>query len=90
MESGLQKGLVGLGIAIATLVPAALALWLYFLPTWLAGVVRARHGLVIFLVNLLLGWTGLGWLAALWMDWRFKAPPLQAGAVQPVYRRMKW
>jgi len=39
---------------------------LYFLPTVLAIVSRQRSGaVVIFLVNLLLGWTIIGWWVAL-------------------------
>jgi hypothetical protein len=37
----------------------------YFLPSLIAGTRRHPHGNAIFLVNLLLGWTLLGWLAAL-------------------------
>lgn len=37
--------------------------WLYFLPT-IAGW-RKRHSEAIFYLNLFLGWTFIGWVAAL-------------------------
>jgi hypothetical protein len=37
----------------------------FFLPTIIAMARHHRNKLAIFLVNLLLGWTGVGWLAAL-------------------------
>lgn len=37
----------------------------YFIPTLMAVWVRKKQTLAIFLLNLLLGWTFLGWLAAL-------------------------
>jgi hypothetical protein len=42
-----------------------LFLTLYFLPALIAAIRRAQHGLAIGLLNLLLGWTVIGWLAAL-------------------------
>ena len=42
-----------------------LVLALYFLPT-IVALARSHHNAVaIFLLNLLLGWTGLGWIVAL-------------------------
>lgn len=38
---------------------------LYFLPTIICEIRLARRGLVIFLVNAFLGWTVVGWIAAL-------------------------
>ena len=37
----------------------------YFLPSIIQEARGARHGSAIFLVNLLFGWTILGWIAAL-------------------------
>jgi hypothetical protein len=37
----------------------------YLLPTWLAVLFDHPHALAIFLINLLLGWSFLGWVAAL-------------------------
>lgn len=37
----------------------------YFLPTFIAGKRRHPNGTSIFLLDLFLGWTGIGWLAAL-------------------------
>jgi ABC-type transport system involved in cytochrome c biogenesis permease component len=38
---------------------------IYFLPTIVSLSRAHRNGLAIFVLNLLLGWTGLGWIAAL-------------------------
>lgn len=38
----------------------------YFVPTIVAAA-RGGKTLVVFLVNLMLGWTFVGWLFALWM-----------------------
>ncbi len=43
----------------------AIALLAYFFPTWIA-ILRTHHNrLAIFAVNLLIGWTAIGWIAAL-------------------------
>jgi Na+/H+-dicarboxylate symporter len=42
-----------------------LAIVFYFLPSVIAGIRSAKNGGWIFLVNLFLGWTVLGWFAAL-------------------------
>jgi hypothetical protein len=38
---------------------------IYFLPTILAVLRHHRNALAVFLVNLFLGWTFIGWVAAL-------------------------
>lgn len=38
---------------------------LYFLPTFIAARRKHPNGTPIFLINLLLGWTAIGWIAAL-------------------------
>ena len=50
------------GSAITILVLSAL---IYFLPTGIALLRGHRNTVPIGLLNLFLGWTGLGWLAAL-------------------------
>jgi hypothetical protein len=40
-------------------------LLLYFLPTFIAAMRGHQNGIAIFILNLLLGWTFLGWVAAL-------------------------
>lgn len=58
------------------IVPLGIALAVYFLPTIIA--VRRRHHnrLPIALLNLLLGWTAIGWIAAL--IWSVTSPnPVQ-------------
>ncbi len=42
-----------------------LALAIYFAPAIIAAMRRHRSGMAIFLVNLLLGWTVIGWFVAL-------------------------
>ncbi len=49
-------------IGVALLV---LLLWLYFLPAWLARKRQHNNLTALFVLNLLLGWTLLGWVAAL-------------------------
>lgn len=49
---------------------AVLLFWLlclcaYFFPSFIAGVRSKRSMVAIFALNLLLGWTGLGWIGAL-------------------------
>ena len=52
-----------------------LGLVLYLLPTGLAVLFEHPHSLGIFLLNLLAGWTFLGWVAALvWALLRDGAP----------------
>jgi hypothetical protein len=55
-----------------TLGPASLLFWyvvialsLYFLPTIIARKRQHRNRVAIFALNLLTGWTGWGWVAAL-------------------------
>ncbi|MBI4706869.1 MAG: superinfection immunity protein [Candidatus Omnitrophica bacterium] len=38
---------------------------LYFLPTLIAFLRNHKNKLAVFLLNLLLGWTGLGWVVSL-------------------------
>lgn len=47
----------------ALLLLAGLAI--YLLPTWLAVLFEHPHALAIFLINVLLGWSFVGWVAAL-------------------------
>ena len=37
----------------------------YFLPSVISGTRNTQHGFAIVLINLLLGWTMIGWVAAL-------------------------
>jgi hypothetical protein len=50
---------------LVTLIALLVALGLYFLPTVIAAVKKSRQTTAIFALNLLLGWTLLGWVAAL-------------------------
>lgn len=42
-----------------------LALVVYFIPTICAAVERKKNTAAIFVLNFFLGWTGIGWIAAL-------------------------
>ena len=46
----------------------------YFLPSIFAALVNSRHQGVIFLLNLLLGWTLVGWVIAAFMAERWQQP----------------
>ena len=57
---------------------AAFVLWLHFLPTAIAGRRDHPNRTPIFVVNLFLGWTLIGWVIAL--AWALSAPPSGASA----------
>ena len=60
----------------------AVAVAIYLIPTWVALGRKHRKKFAIFMVNLLLGWTLLGW------HWRGPAQPSRAGSRSaPVKRR---
>ena len=63
----------GFGLSILTLPFALVGLALYFLPTIIAAARHAKNLVAILLVNILLGWTGLGWVVAL--VWSFVDAP---------------
>ncbi len=46
---------------------------LYFLPSFIAALRHHHSGTAIFVLNLLLGWTALGWIIAL--VWSFTGVP---------------
>lgn len=48
---------------------AMTALGLYFMPALIANSRKHRNASAIFVTNLLIGWTGLGWIIA--MIWAF-------------------
>jgi thiol:disulfide interchange protein len=67
-ESGFHPSwLAGAGafVIIIMAIGAAIGLGLYFLPTIIAIARHKRNGLAIFAVNLFLGWSFIGWIAAL-------------------------
>lgn len=63
--------------AIALFIGLLLLIGLYFVPTIIAGVRRHHNTLAIFALNLLLGWTFLGWVGAL--VWSFTATGTHTG-----------
>lgn len=52
---------------------SVVSLFLYFLPAYLAYKNEHHNTVAIFTLNLLLGWTVLGWIAAL--VWALTRPP---------------
>jgi hypothetical protein len=62
VAGGSADGLAAIG---AGLFLFGLPLLIYFLPTFVAGGRKHREVAPIFLVNLFLGWTLVGWVAAL-------------------------
>lgn len=52
------------GTALLLVAALVVALFVYFLPTGIAQQRRHRERTPIFLLNLLLGWTFMGWVAA--------------------------
>ena len=59
------------GRLLAGLLLIAIAVVVYFIPTWVASARKHHNANAIFVMNLLLGWSGLGWIAAL--IWSFTA-----------------
>jgi len=43
----------------------AIAVIIYFIPNWIASARKHHNANAIFVTNLLLGWTALGWVVAL-------------------------
>lgn len=70
-----MKEILAAGITLTVL---ALAVCLYFLPTIIAATSKPKHRQVdaIVALNLLLGWTLLGWVAALVWSLTKSAEPL--------------
>ena len=52
-------------LTILELLLVVLIFAIYFLPTLIAFLRRHKNSLAIFLLNLLLGWTVLGWVVSL-------------------------
>lgn len=70
-------GFLGL---IAVLIVALVGLWIYFLPGWIASRRKAQSGCAIWIVNLLFGWSVIGWILAL--VWALADTPKQDILVQ--------
>lgn len=58
---------------VISLALVAVCVFLYFLPTYLAYTHEHHNTVAIFALNLLLGWTLIGWIAAL--VWALTRPP---------------
>ncbi|WP_152545509.1 superinfection immunity protein [Pseudomonas chlororaphis] len=72
------------GSPMAGFVLLAVGFAIYFLPTFVASNRKHVNGTSIFLVNLLLGWTFLGWVVALvWASSANIEKPSEKGAISP-------
>jgi hypothetical protein len=69
------------GNVIAQVIGAVCALALYFLPAILADRRKRRDVLTLALFNACVGWTGLGWLLALYWSLQPNPPENIAGEV---------
>jgi drug/metabolite transporter (DMT)-like permease len=69
------------GNVLIQAVAAVLALALYFLPAILADRRKRHDVLTLALFNACLGWTGFGWLLALYWAWQPNPPPGMAKEV---------
>jgi len=59
-------------MAILILMAAIMGVSFYFLPTFLAIILKKKNSGKIALLNLFFGWSGLGWWAALILSlWRW-------------------
>ncbi|WP_043580188.1 superinfection immunity protein [Gemmatimonas phototrophica] len=67
------RGYTGGGVPKGGVMIIALIL-LYFLPTMLAHAGGKRRKLKITAINVLLGWTVIGWIASMLMVWAYEAP----------------
>ena len=72
-----ELGAIG---AIVILLVIGLSIFVYFLPSYIAGKRKAQNGCAIFIVNLLFGWTFLGWIVTL--IWAIADSPKQDVVMQ--------
>ena len=70
-------GIIVLFIKAPTVLVVLLGVALYFLPSLIALEQRKRNGTAIFVLNLFLGWTLIGWVVALvWSVTKDAQPPV--------------
>ena len=70
-------------IAIVILIACSIALLFYFLPSFIGFTRKTPNAVPLFLVNLLLGWSGVGWFACLL--WAIIEQPRGQGAMHQTY-----
>lgn len=58
ITAGIALGLIGIFLV-------SCLIFFYFLPSYIAGIRKHKHFKPILLINILTGWTFLGWAAAL-------------------------
>jgi len=62
--------------SIGTVLILAVGIVVYFIPNWIASARKHHNANAIFMTNLLLGWTVIGWVASLiWALTAVKAEP---------------
>jgi len=64
--------------AAAGILILIIALAIYFIPTVIAAARGHRNAAPIIMINLLLGWTFVGWLVALIWSMTYQPPELKA------------
>lgn len=77
------------GNLIVQIIAAVLALALYFLPALLADRRKRHDVLTLALFNACLGWTGFGWLLALYWSMQPNPPKNIAGEVARTRKIMR-
>jgi hypothetical protein len=76
-----------IGGIIVSLIVGLIGMLMYYIPTMVAAGKHHNSTLGIFLTNLLLGWTGIGWLVALiWALTNPRPAPPPMYAAPPPYR----
>ena len=63
-----------MGEAVGGLILILIGIGIYFLPTWVAKARKSPKVAPVFVINLFLGWTLIGWVAALVLAVWFKQP----------------
>lgn len=64
-----MEALGAMGLFFVAIV-ALLALWVCLIPSWIGFAREHRHRWPLFILNLLMGWSGIVWIACLvWAVW---------------------
>lgn len=82
-------GLSGAGAAgVGAIIVICGGIWLYVAPTWIAHKAQHPQRTAITILNILLGWTVIGWIASIvWAFGRHRQPDLVPVRAAPVSSR---
>ena len=61
----MSEVLIGILLVLLFIIGVVLGAFIYFLPTYVAGKKDHSNFVIILIINLLFGWTLLGWLACI-------------------------